>query len=164
VTEGNDTVLQIHVDGIEDAHEVDPQTLNPTEEMAPSFSLSGPFRFPMRVDPQGAAPSSVIRPVIVHATLDSQDGNVMDAEVVQSSDTRLNEQALDLVWNSGFPATGMQREVFINVQFHPPLESGAAGSVQPVIWVPIGVVHVSGRPRRVAVRAIPRISPSPPSD
>jgi hypothetical protein len=155
VTEGYDTVLQIHVDGIEDAREVDPQTLNPTEEMAPSFSLSGPFRFPMRVDPQGAAPSSVIQPVIVHATLDSQDGNVMDAEVVQSSDTRLNEQALDLVWNSGFPATGLQREVFINVQFHPPLESAIAGSVQPVVWVPIGVVHVSGRPRRVAVRAIP---------
>ena len=164
VTEGYDAVLQIHVDGIEDAGNVNPESLEPTEDMGPSFALSGPFRFPMRVDPQGAAPSSVIQPVIVHATLDSQDGNVMDAEVVQSSDTRLNEQALDLVWNSGFPATGMQREVFINVQFHPPLESGVAGSVQPVVWVPIGVVHVAGRPKRVAIRAIPRISPSPRSD
>jgi hypothetical protein len=150
VTEGYDAVLQIHIDSIEDARDVNAETLVPGQEMSPSFLLSGPFRFPMRVDPEGVAASSVIRPVIVHATLDSQDGNVMDAEVVESSDTKLNEQALDLVWNSGFPATGMQREVFINVQFHEPAGSGAGAgaSVQPIVWVPIGVNRVKGRPRR----------------
>jgi hypothetical protein len=157
-------VLQIHVDGIEDAREVNPEALNPTEEMGPSFSLAGPYRFPMRVDPQGATPSSVIRPVIVHATLDSQDGNVMDAEVVQSSDASLNDKALDLVWNSGFPATGMQREVFINVQFHMPAESGAVSSAGPVVWIPIGVIRATGRPRRVAVRPTPPILRLPQSN
>jgi hypothetical protein len=164
VTEGYDTVLQIHVEGIEDARDVDPEALNPTEELGPSFSLSGPYRFPMRVDPEGSASSSVIRPVIVHATLGNQDGNVLDAEVVQSSDASLNDKALDLVWNSGFPATGMQREVFINVQFHMPAESGAVSSAGPVIWIPIGVIRATGRPRRVAVRPTPPILRLPQSN
>jgi hypothetical protein len=161
VIEGYDTVLQIHVDSIEDARDVDPATLSPTQEMSPSFTLSGPYRFPMRVDPQGGTSSSLIRPVIVHATLDSQEGNVMDAEVVESSDAQLNDQALDLVWNSGFPATGIQREVFINVQFHMPVESSAVASMQPTVWVPIGVIHVTGRPRRVAIHRAPPLSPIP---
>jgi hypothetical protein len=152
VTEGYDAVLQIRVDSIRDASSVNAQTLAAGQEMSPSFLLSGPFRFPMRVDPEGGTSSSVIRPVIVHATLDSQDGVVMDAEVVESSDTRLNEQALDVVWNSGFAATGMQREVFINVQFHMPAESGVTASVEPIVWVPIGVIRVTRRPRRVAGR------------
>ena len=161
VVENYDPVLQIHVDSIEDAGDVNPETLNPAQELSPSFTLSGPYRFPMRVDPDGVASSSLIRPVIVHATLDSQDGNVLDAEVVQSSDLNLNDKALDLVWNSGFPATGMQREVFINVQFHMPAESGAVAAVQPVVWVPIGVSRVAGRPKRVGVHPVAPRSPLP---
>jgi hypothetical protein len=161
VTEGSETVLQIHIESLEDAQGADAKALAPTEEMIPSSPLSGPYRFPMRVDPEGQASSGVIRPVIVHATLGGQDGNVLDAEVVEASDPNLGQEALDLVWNSSYPPTGMQREVFINVQFHMPLESGASASLRPVIWVPIGVARVSRRPRRASIHSKAPLTAAP---
>jgi TonB-like protein len=65
----------------------------------------------------------VIQPVIVHAILDQQ-GRVLDAEVVQTSDPALAAVALGVVWRSSYlPAERqsrpLQREAFINVQFTP---------------------------------------------
>ena len=62
---------------------MDRQTLNPTEEMAPTFSLAGPFRFPMRVDPDGAAAQKGI------ATGDVPDLITIDNPVVASFATRM---------------------------------------------------------------------------
>ena len=124
IVEGGTTVLQIHVDNIQDANP-DPDQFVPTKKMishGPGAIMVGPFRFPEFVrTPAGY--SGMIQPVIVHAILD-QNGKVLDAEVVQSSDPSLASTALDVVWHSTYPAAltlapARQREAFINVKFTP---------------------------------------------
>jgi hypothetical protein len=129
----------VHVEGLEDAHEIDPNLFKPTTEMAAegSFTLASPNRFPMRVDPSDAPTSTYFQPVIVHAILDAQEGRVLDAESLQNFDRDLSRAAIDLVRNTTSPASGFQQEVFINVQFHLPAVS--AGGLPllhtPVAWV-----------------------------
>jgi Gram-negative bacterial TonB protein C-terminal len=124
IVEGGTTVLQIHLDTLEDPNP-DPQQFIPTKKMlshGPGAVMVGPFRFPEFV----RAPANfngAVQPVIVHAILD-QKGKVLDAEVVQSSDPALAGAALDVVWHSSYlPAQNrdrpLQREAFINVKFVP---------------------------------------------
>lgn len=124
IVESGTTVLQIHLDSIQDATD-NPDQFVPTKKMlahGPGAVMVGPFRFPEFVrTPAGY--SGVIQPVIVHAILD-QKGKVLDAEVVQSSDPALASAALDVVWRSSYlPAQrkdrALQREAFINVKFTP---------------------------------------------
>jgi hypothetical protein len=127
IVEGGATVLQIHLDSIEDPNR-DPKQFVPTSKMlshGPGAIMVGPFRFPESVRaPVGY--SGTIQPVIVHAILD-QKGKVLDAEVVQSSDSALADAALGVVWHSSYlPARQdrpLQREAFINVRFTPPQSS-----------------------------------------
>lgn len=124
IVEGGTTVLQIHLDSIEDANH-DPNQFVPTQKMlshGPGAIMVGPFRFPESVrTPAGY--TGTIQPVIVHAILD-QKGKVLDAEVVQSSDATLASAAIGVVWRSSYlPAMRqghpLQREAFINVKFTP---------------------------------------------
>jgi hypothetical protein len=114
------------VESLEDAPNFDPNLLKPAPEMADageSFTLASPNRFPMRVDPSNAPTSTFFQPIIVHATLDAQDGTVLDAEPLQTSDRELSRAAMDLVTSTSFEPSGFQQEVFINVQFHMPAAS-----------------------------------------
>jgi hypothetical protein len=133
VNENRSTVLRIHVDSLADADEVDPALFKPTPEMLaePSFTLAMPGRFPIPVDPDPGSPAW-IQPVIVHAIIGDEFGEVIDAEALQTSDRKLAEAALDLVRNSVFPPTGMQREAFINVQFHRPQNDSISVYVERV--------------------------------
>ena len=124
IVEGGTSVLQIHLDDIQDANN-DPNQFVPTKKMishGPGAIMVGPFRFPESVRvPAGY--NGVVQPVIVHAILD-QKGKVLDAEVVQTSDPALATAALDVVWHSSYlPAEHkdrpLQREAFINVRFTP---------------------------------------------
>lgn len=124
IVEGGSSVLQIHLDGLEDANN-DPNQFVPTKKMishGPGAIMVGPFRFPESVRvPAGY--SGAVQPVIVHAILD-QKGRVLDAEVVQTSDPALAAAALGVVWHSSYlPAERqdrpLQREAFINVRFTP---------------------------------------------
>ena len=124
IVEGGTTVLQIHLDSVEDPNN-DPNQFVPTKKMlshGPGPVMVGPFRFPESVRAP-AGYSGEIKPVIVHAILD-QKGRVLDAEVVQSSDPALTTAALGVVWHSSYlPAQRqdrpLQREAFINVKFTP---------------------------------------------
>ncbi len=124
IVEGGMTVLQIHLENLEDVNN-DPNQFVPTRKMlshGPGAIMVGPFRFPEFVrTPPGY--SGEVKPVIVHAILD-QKGKVLDAEVVESSDPSLAAAALGVVWRSSYlPAQRqdrpLQREAFINVKFTP---------------------------------------------
>jgi hypothetical protein len=115
--------VQVRVESLEDAPHIDADLLKPTPEMVSageSFTLATPSRLPMRVDPSDAPPSRFFQPVIVHATLDAQDGSVLDAEALQTSDAGLSRTAVDLVRSTSFEPSGFQQEVFISVDFHMP--------------------------------------------
>jgi hypothetical protein len=132
--------VQVHVENLEDARDIDPSVFKPTPDMVDaggSFTLSTPYRFPMRVDPSDAPTSTFFQPVIVHAILDAQEGRVLDAEALQNSDRELSRAAIDLVRSTSFPASGFQQEVFINVQFHMPAISVGGPPVfhSRVAWV-----------------------------
>jgi hypothetical protein len=101
-----------------------------------SFALGSPNRFPMRVDPTDAPTSTYFQPVIVHAILDAQEGRVLDAEALQNSDPDLSRAAMDLVRNTSFEPSGLQQEVFINVQFHMPAAEAGGPPIfhSPVHW------------------------------
>jgi hypothetical protein len=124
IVEGGTSVLQIHLDNLEDANS-DPNQFVPTKKMiahGPGAIMVGPFRFPESVrTPVGY--NGAVQPVIVHAILD-QKGKVLDAEVVQTADPALAAAALGVVWHSSYlPAQRqdrrLQREAFINVRFTP---------------------------------------------
>jgi len=132
----------VRVESFGNPGEIDPNAFKPGPEMTDageSFTLSGPRRFPMRVDPSDAPTSTYFQPVIVHATLDAQEGRVIDAEALQNSNQELSRAALELVRSTSFQATGFQQEVFINVQFHLPAQQVGGvpvfhSSVHWVIW------------------------------
>lgn len=120
VTEGGNTVLQIHVDSLEDEGQVDMRAFMPTSEMrtrGPSFLLAGPKRSPLNVPTSPGMLPSVIQPVIVHATI-SKDGEVVEAEALQNSPQALTERAIELVKSHKFSPGDRQLEVFIDVKFY----------------------------------------------
>jgi hypothetical protein len=115
--------VQVRVESLEDAPNLDPNLFKPAPELADageSFTLASPNRFPMRVDPSDAPTSPFFQPIIVHAILDAQDGSVLDAEALQNSDRDLSRAAIEMVRSTSFPPSGFQQEAFINVQFHMP--------------------------------------------
>ena len=125
VVEGGTTVLQIHLDSIEEANS-DPSQFVPTHKMishGPGAVMVGPFRFLETVQvPSGY--SGTVQPVIIHAVLDEK-GRVLDAEAaVQSSHPTLAAAALGIVWRSTYAQRmregKLQREAFINVNFSSP--------------------------------------------
>jgi hypothetical protein len=128
------------VDSLADAPDLDPSLFEPTQEMADTggtFKLASPKRFPMRVDPSDGATSRFYQLVIVHAILDAQDGTVIDAEPLQTSDRNLTRAAIELVKSSAFEPSGFQQEAFIHVQFHMPAArpGGPPVSHSAVRWV-----------------------------
>jgi hypothetical protein len=148
--EGRLTV-QVRVESLEDAPNIDASLLQPTPEMADageSFGLAGPRRMPLRVDPTNAPTSRFFQPVIVHATLDAEDGTVLDAEALQTTDPDLSRAALDIVRNTSFDASGFQQEVFFNVQFHFPAAQWNGPPIfhTSVHWM---ILDHHGRPPRV---------------
>jgi hypothetical protein len=148
--------VQARVESLEDAPSLDPSLFKPAPEMVDaggSFALASPDRFPMRVDPSDGPTSPLFQPLIVHAILDAQDGHVLDAEALQTSDRDLSRAALDMVRSTSFPASGFQQEVFINVQFHMPAAKFDGppifhSSVRWVIWDRRGRVSPVRRPPR----------------
>ena len=123
IVESGDTVLQIHVDTLEDAGAPDPALFTPTKEMlarGPGIVLIPAVWIPaFAASPAGH--SGKAEPVVVHASTDDQ-GKVIEAEVLQNSDPSLSNAALYMVKNSTYPprrlARGpVQTEVFINVEF-----------------------------------------------
>lgn len=122
VFEDGSQILNVRVESLTDAGDVEAKFFQPTPEMiaqGPSFFLGNTARFPMPVDPDPGAPAW-IQPVIVHAIIGDNDGQVLDAEALQTSNRELADAAVDVVKSSAFDPTGLQREVFINVQFHQP--------------------------------------------
>jgi hypothetical protein len=115
--------VQARVESLKDVSDIDPNLFQPAAEMLDdggTFALSAPTRLPMRVDPSDGPTSSYFQPVIVHAIIDAQDGSVLDAEPLQTTDRDLSRAAMDLVRSTAFEPSGFQQEAFINVQFHFP--------------------------------------------
>jgi hypothetical protein len=76
IFEGGTLVSRARVESFGDPGEIEANVFQPGPEMTDvgeSFMLSGPRRFPMRVDPSDAPTSTYFQPVIVHATLDAQE-------------------------------------------------------------------------------------------
>ena len=148
--------VQARVESLKDAPNLDPNLFEPAPEMVDaggSFALAAPKRLPMRVDPSDAPTSTFFQPVIVHAILDAQDGSVLDAEALQTTDRDLSRQAMELVRSTSFEPSGFQQEVFVNVQFHFPAARFGGPPIfhSSVRWV------ILDRPRRVPpVRTPPR--------
>ena len=144
--EGRLTV-QIHLDSLEDAPNLDANLFKPSVELGEAgetFALSATSRPPsLRVDPSDAPASRFFQPVIVHAILDAQDGTVLDAEALQDSADELGRAALEMVRSTAFDATGFQQEVFVTVHFHlPAMRYGgspiAVFRTTRVRWIPVG--------------------------
>lgn len=116
--------VQIHLESLEDAPNLDANLFKPSPEMGEAgetFGLWSAGRLgPLRVDPTDAPTSRFYQPVIVHAILNAEDGTVLDAETLQDSSDELGRAAIDLVRNTAFDPTGFQQEMFINVHFHLP--------------------------------------------
>jgi len=123
IVESGDTVLQIHVESLEDAGAPEPALFTPTKEMlarGPGIVLIPAVRF-RAFSPSPAGHTGKVEPVIVHGSTDDQ-GKVVEAEALQNSDPSLSNAALSLVKSSTYPprirAKGpAQTEVFINVEF-----------------------------------------------
>ena len=147
--------VQVRVESLEDAPNLDPNLFKPTPEMmdaGESFKLAAPRRFPVRVDPSDAPTSPFFQPVIVHAILDAQDGSVLDAEALQNSDRDLSRAAIDLVRSNSFQPSGFQQEAFINVQFHMPAATLGRPADIPlsVRWINLGSPRQSSPGKKAA--------------
>jgi hypothetical protein len=115
--------VRVKVDSLKDAPDLDPNLLKPTPEMlaaGEAFALASPSREPSRVDPSDGPTSRFFQPVIVHATVNAEDGSVLDAEALQTSDRVLSRTALEMVKSTAFEPSGFQQEIFVNVRFHFP--------------------------------------------
>jgi hypothetical protein len=90
----------------------------PTETAAytPANALAAGQRFLVNAPNSFAAGS--IQTVIVHTTL-SAAGGALEEEVSTSSDSKLNQAALDIVRQHAFPAALSQRDAYVSVGFVP---------------------------------------------
>jgi len=127
--EDGKTVLDVHLDSLQEPGEADPNSLVPTPEMPLSYILSAPQRFPIWADANAdEGDGNAIHSVIVHATVDGASGKVLEAEALQNSNPELAQRALDIVKRSSNSPTGMEREVFINVRFRARPQEAAQNS------------------------------------
>ena len=123
VVEAGTTVLQIHLDSIEEANS-DPSQFVPTHKMishGPGAVMVGPFRFLETVQvPSGY--SGTVQPVIIHAVLDEKDSSMPRRCRVPTPRSR--PAALGIVWRSTYAQRmregKLPREAFINVNFSSP--------------------------------------------
>lgn len=124
VSEGGETVLQIHIDSLEDPGPADATAFKPTQQMfanGPGVVLRAPIRL-SDVAPSPSGREGTISPVIVHATLDNQ-GKVEEAEVLQNSDPDLGNAAIAWVRRETYSTARngqgipVQDEAFIQVSF-----------------------------------------------
>ncbi len=130
MTEAGGTILEAQVTSV-----TDPSATDEGEANAGLFTASSgmtsigvgplmtpPWRFPVFAPSGAVTASSTIHPVIVHGIL-TPNGEVTDAEALQTSDSNLAEQALAIAkkWRgiagNAPGATPQQHEVFINVKF-----------------------------------------------
>jgi hypothetical protein len=102
-----------------DPSSLDPALFIPTEQMLKTgVGLLNPiYRIQSRTTNKS---SDVLTPVVVHATL-SPDGNVVEAEALQTSDRTLSQSAVELVKKtkykiSNFYSYPPQSELFVTVQ------------------------------------------------
>jgi hypothetical protein len=147
--------MQIHVESLEDAPNLDANLFKPSPEMSDTneaFSLSSAARWgPLRVDPSDAPTSRFYQPVIVHAILNAEDGSVLDAETLQDSNDDLGRAAIDMVKNTSFDPTGFQQEMFINVQFHLPAVRPGGPPIS-VLRSRVGWVLIDHRAKSTPIR------------
>jgi len=123
IVESGDTVLQIHVESLEDVGAADPSLFTPSKEMlarGPGIVLI-PAEWIPAFGTAPAGHTGNVDPVVVHASIDDQ-GKVIEAEALQNSDPGLSNAALSFVKSSTYPprrlARGpVQTEAFINVEF-----------------------------------------------
>lgn len=117
--EAGSRVMQIHVDGIEDASGIKPESLRPSPEVmakGQSFALAGPMKYPITVPTRQGVIPTMVQPVFVHATFD-REGRVIEAEALQNSNPEMTAKAIETVKSSNQGRSQAQREVFVNVEF-----------------------------------------------
>jgi hypothetical protein len=81
----------------------------------PTFLMASGQWTPMRVDENPHGELLRIEPVFVHATVSNDTGKVLEAEAVGNSD--LSARAVELVKQTGYEATGFQRDLYVAVEF-----------------------------------------------
>jgi hypothetical protein len=116
--QGEKRVLEIHIDSMTDGVENAETLFNSTaagELRAPTFLLASAQWTPIRVDENSGGSVVRIEPVIVHATISNDSGEVLEAEAVGNSD--LNQRALEVVKRTAYPPTGFQRDLYVAVEF-----------------------------------------------
>jgi len=124
IYEGGNTVLTIHIDGIVDQLQPDPNLFVASAKAASGPSapvIAGQFHY-LAAGGESPVPIPKIQPVIVHALL-NPEGKVEEAEAL-TADATLGPAAVALVKNSTYPAQqqgrALQREAFIDVRYVPP--------------------------------------------
>jgi hypothetical protein len=121
VVEGGATVLEVHVDSMADGVAAQDQSaFRLTPEMTslgPTFSMGSPEWTPIRVDANPEGTLQRIEPVMIHATASHDTGKILEIEAMQNADPDLAAKAMDVVKQTEFPATGLQRELFVAVEF-----------------------------------------------
>ncbi|HZR58271.1 MAG TPA: hypothetical protein VFA74_15460 [Terriglobales bacterium] len=122
VVEGGNTILQIHLDSIEDPNESEPNLFVPSPQMlarGPGPFLMGRIHF-SQTAPAPTGHAGEVQPVVVIASLD-KDGKVLEAEALQNSDSSLSNAALALVQHSTYAPSSSerltQRTAFVEVRF-----------------------------------------------
>lgn len=126
--ENGNVVLQIHIDSLQDAGQVDSSIFQPTQAMllqGLSFTLQGPQVSALFARGTPGSRPTIIQPVMIHATI-SPAGQVVESEALQNSFPALSEAALDLVKTQKYPPMRSQRELLINVQFLLSQQNGGA--------------------------------------
>jgi hypothetical protein len=149
IVESGDTVLQIHVETLEDAGTPDPALFTPTKEMlarGPGIVLIPSVRIPAGAAPP-AGHSGTIQPVIVHASVDDK-GKVVEAEALQNSDPGLSSAALASVKSSTYPPRRRASGPVQTEAFH---QRGVCGCT--VAESGLSLNHQIHRPRFNSLRA-----------
>jgi len=119
IFEAGHRVMQMHVDGIQDASGVKPESLEPSRQVmakGPSFGLLNPAKFPLSVAPSPGVVATLIQPVFVHATID-REGNVIEAEALENSNPELAAKAIEALKSHNQGSSRAQREVYVDVEF-----------------------------------------------
>ena len=113
---GNKKVLEAQLT-MNDAGSPDDALFIPTEQMQ-SYGPVGSGTMPSRMTifSPSASVSDAAKPVVIHASVDSQ-GAVVAEELSIAADPALAQTALDLVKAKGFPPNANIREIYVEVRF-----------------------------------------------
>ena len=128
ITEGGNTVLEVHVDSLEDLPSADPSLFEPTPEMkakGPATEQSGALKIPAfpKHGPMIMTPGSILQPVVVFGML-APSGEILEAHSLQPSSP--NSQAaveaaksLNLHFATAPGAAPQEHFVFVIERFAP---------------------------------------------